>query len=229
NGVNMEHWTPEAAGADFKLPFILEPLQPFQKELNVLSGLTLDKARPNGDGPGDHARAMSAFLTGSQPRKTSGADIRAGLSVDQFAAQKVGTKTKFASLELGCDRGLQAGNCDSGYSCAYSANISWRSDSTPMAKEIDPRLVFERLFTDGPPGEVKESQYKRNEYKKSILDFVADDANRLKNKVSATDQRKLDEYLTGVRELETGINRAGLEHVKSPPGVAVPPGIPKEY
>src|SRR5439155_20326392 len=122
NGVNMEHWTPEAAGADFKLPFILEPLQPFQKELNVLSGLTLDKARPNGDGPGDHARAMSAFLTGSQPRKTSGSDIRVGVSVDQVAALKVGRNTPLPSLEVGCEKGQQAGNYDSGYSCASSSN-----------------------------------------------------------------------------------------------------------
>ncbi len=229
NGVIVPAWTPTAEGVLAELPATLEPLAPFKNDLLVFSGLTCDKARPHGDGPGDHARAMSAFLTGSQPRKTSGADIKVGISIDQFAAQKVGNRTKFPSLELGCDRGLQAGNCDSGYSCAYSANISWRGESTPMAKEIDPRLVFERLFTDGPAGEIKESQYKRNEYKKSILDFVADDANRLKGKISATDQRKLDEYLTGVRELETRINRAGLENVKAPPGVAVPPGIPKEY
>src|SRR5947208_3454121 len=118
NGVIVPAWTPGAEGALGELPETLQPLAAFKNDLLVFSGLTCDKARPHGDGPGDHARAMSAFLTGSQPRKTSGADIRAGLSVDQFAAQKVGTKTKFASLELGCDRGLQAGNCDSGYSCA---------------------------------------------------------------------------------------------------------------
>src|SRR5262249_20944785 len=118
NGAHMRDWTPAAVGCDFELPATLKALGPFQKDLLVLSGLTCDKARPHGDGPGDHARAMSAFLTGSQPRKTSGADIKAGMSIDQFAASKVGKATRFPSLELGCDRGLQAGNCDSGYSCA---------------------------------------------------------------------------------------------------------------
>src|SRR5262249_61217751 len=125
NGKNMAHWTPKAVGDKFDLPSILEPLQPVKDQLLVLSGLTLDKARPNGDGPGDHARAMSSFLTGRQARKTSGADIRIGISVDQLAAQHVGQKTRFPSLELGIERGLNAGNCDSGYSCAYSANLSW--------------------------------------------------------------------------------------------------------
>ena len=126
-----------------------------RRTLLVLSGLTLDKARPNGDGPGDHARAMAAFLTGRQPRKTDGADIRVGVSVDQVAAQKVGKATRFASLEIGCEGGKNAGNCDSGYSCAYSANLSWRSESTPVAKEVNPRLVFERLFGDPGKGDDK--------------------------------------------------------------------------
>src|SRR5262249_1383214 len=158
NGIHMADWTPAAEGNLMELPPTLEPLKLFQQELMVLSGLTLDKARPNGDGPGDHARAMAAFLTGSQARKTHGADIRVGISVDQVAAQKVGKNTKFASLELGCEGGRQAGNCDSGYSCAYSSNLSWRTDSTPMAKEIDPQLVFERLFADGSKGEIGASK-----------------------------------------------------------------------
>src|SRR5437899_3273153 len=207
NGVNMTHWTPAAEGSGFELPAGLEPLKPFKQDLLVLSRLTCDKARAHGDGGGDHARAMSAFLTGRQPRKTHGADIRAGISADQLAALKAGQSTKFASLELGCDRGLQSGNCDSGYSCAYSANLSWRSDSTPMAKEIDPRLVFERLFSTGEKGEAAISRAKREQYHKSILDFVAEDASQLKGKLGTTDQRKLDEYLTGVREIEQRLAR----------------------
>src|SRR5579871_6844787 len=112
NGIDMANWTPAAEGALTKLPATLEPLAPFQNDLLVLSGLTLDKARPHGDGPGDHARAMAAFLTGSQPRKTHGADIRAGISVDQLAAQKIGKATRFASLEVGCEGGKSSGNCD---------------------------------------------------------------------------------------------------------------------
>src|SRR5436309_418715 len=132
NGVNRAGWTPAAEGKLAKPEDILAPLAPPRDYVNVISGLALDKARPNGDGPGDHARAMSAFLTGRQPRKTHGADIRVGVSVDQVAANHLGKETRFPSLEIGCDRGLNAGNCDSGYSCAYSANLSWKSENMPM-------------------------------------------------------------------------------------------------
>src|SRR4051794_28552546 len=136
NGKHMPDWTPAAVGENFELPYIMEPLAQVKQQLLVVSGLAQDHGRPHGDGPGDHARALASFLTGSQPRKTHGADIKVGVSVDQVAARKVGQQTKFASLELGCDRGAQAGNCDSGYSCSYSTNISWRSDTTPQAKEV---------------------------------------------------------------------------------------------
>src|SRR5689334_14405545 len=115
NGVHMPDWRPTTEGADFALPRTLEPLAEVRDSLSVLTGLTADKARPNGDGPGDHARAMAAFLTGAQPKKTSGANIKVGVSVDQHVASKVGKDTKFASLEIGCEGGRQAGNCDSGY------------------------------------------------------------------------------------------------------------------
>ena len=143
NGVNMAEWKPKEEGKLTRLPAVLEPLKNVQEYVQVLSGLECHKAWANGDGPGDHARAMSAFLTGCQARKTHGADIKSGISVDQFAAEKVGKATRFASLELGCEKGLNAGNCDSGYSCAYSANLSWRSETLPMAKEVNPRSVFE--------------------------------------------------------------------------------------
>src|SRR5207249_7958186 len=134
----------------------------------------------------------SSFLTGRQPRKTSGADIRVGISADQHVAQAVGDNTKFPSLELGIERGQQAGNCDSGYSCAYSSNLSWRGESTPNAKEIDPKLVFERLFGGGNAGENAAAREKRERYRKSILDFVEEDAKRLKGQLGAADLRKLD-------------------------------------
>ena len=133
NGVVVPDWFPKTEGKLGDLPDILKPLTPFKDSLNVLSNMTLDKARANGDGPGDHARAMSTFLTGRQPRKTHGADIRIGISADQHVANAIGDKTRFPSLELGIERGQQAGNCDSGYSCAYSSNLSWRGEATPNA------------------------------------------------------------------------------------------------
>jgi hypothetical protein len=229
NGVHMPDWRPTAVGTRFELPYILEPLKNVQDKLTVLTGLTADKARPNGDGPGDHARALAAILTGCQPKKTHGADIRVGVSVDQFAAQRVGKHTKFPSLELGIDRGAQAGNCDSGYSCAYSSNISWSSESTPVAKEIDPRLVFERLFSNGVKKEVEASLEKRDRYKKSILDFVLEDARSLRSQLGVTDQRKLDEYLTGIREIERRLARIETENGQLPEGYKKPTGVPKEY
>jgi hypothetical protein len=229
NGVNMAEWTPRGEGADFKLPSILEPLQPFQKDLTVLTGLALDAAWAHGDGGGDHARAMASFLTGIHPRKTAGSDIRAGVSVDQVAAQKVGHRTKFASLEIGCERGLQAGACDTGYSCAYSGNISWKGESLPMAKETDPRLVFERLFAGPVKGEADEARARRDRYKKSVLDFVSEDAAVLRSRVGGNDRRKLDEYLDGVRELEVRVERAGRGPEQAPPGAVKPAGIPKDY
>ncbi len=230
NGANMSEWTPSATGTSFELSPLLETLKPFRQEMTVLSGLTLDKARANGDGPGDHARAMSVFLTGRQPRKTSGADIKVGMSIDQLAALKMGDNTPFPSLEIGCDKGLQAGNCDSGYSCAYSANLSWRTESTPQPKEVDPRQVFERLFA-GNSKELAESRARRERDRKSILDFVAEDAHQLRKDLGATDQRKLDEYLSGVREVELRLEKAANKTFKEvpTPRMPKPTGIPREY
>jgi hypothetical protein len=218
NGVNMDDWTPRALGTDYVLPRSLEPLAPVKNELLVFSGLTCDKARPNGDGPGDHARAMSAFLTGRQARKTSGADIRAGTSVDQVAAQRMGTATRFPSLEIGIEGGRQAGNCDSGYSCAYSSNLSWRSEGTPNPKEINPRLVFDRLFAGGRNDPTRAMN-------QSILDFVREDANRLRSQLGSADLRRLDEYLTSIREIERRVNQAGPAP-QTANGVQRPSGIP---
>jgi len=231
NGAHMPDWTPRTEGAGFELPRTLEPLAGVKDRLLVLSGLTADKARANGDGPGDHARAMSAFLTGCQPKKTAGADIRVGISVDQMAAMKVGMKTKFPSLEIGCEGGRQAGSCDSGYSCAYSSSISWRSESTPMIKEVDPRLLFERLFSNQDPNEAAASRAKREQYTKSILDFVQEDANDLRRRLGQADQRKMDEYLTSIRELEQRIQRTEKGQVAEAklPDMAKPTGIPREY
>jgi hypothetical protein len=224
NGVNMAEWTPKAEGANFELPAVLEPLAGLKQHLLVLTGLAADKARPNGDGPGDHARALAAFLTGCQPRKTDGTDIKAGVSVDQVAAARIGDNTRLPSLEIGCDRGAMAGNCDSGYSCVYSSTISWRSATTPVPKEVNPKLVFERLFGGGRDAD----RDRRDRDRKSILDFVKEDAGSLRTRLGVNDQRKLDEYFSALRDVEQRIERVEkMPEVK--PNYAKPDGIPAKY
>ena len=183
NGVHMPDWTPRSTGAGFELPPILEPLRAVKDDLLVLSGLTLNPARALGDGGGDHARAMASFLTGRHPRKTDGADLRAGISVDQLAAQAIGQATRFPSLEIGCEGGRNAGECDHGYSCAYQSNLSWRSESTPVAKQINPRLVFDRLFGGRVRRARRERRPRGDRRRKSILDFVGEDARRLQEEL----------------------------------------------
>lgn len=229
NGIDMENWTPMSDGAGYELPSTLEPLQPFKDSFNVLTGLTQQKAAANGDGPGDHARALATFLTGTQARKTNGADIRAGVSVDQLAAMELAKHTRFASLELGCDPAAMAGNCDSGYSCAYSSNISWKSESQPVPKEVDPKLVFERLFSSGRPGETEAARERRLKYNKSVLDFVSDDARKLHAQLGGSDRRKLDEYLTAVRELELRIAKSGQQDDLAALQSKKPAGIPSKF
>lgn len=228
NGIHMPDWTPTSTAADFKLPYLLEPLAPVRDRLLVLSGLAHDKARSNGDGAGDHARAAAVFLTGCQPRKTSGANIKAGVSVDQIAAARLGEATRLASLELGCDESAGAGNCDSGYSCAYNSNISWKTESMPMAKETDPRLVFERLFGSGRDRDEAQAQAERQARRRSVLDYVRADAERLERSLAGTDRHKLDEYLTNVRELERRLERVETERAAAlPPGFTPPDEIPE--
>jgi hypothetical protein len=225
NGKNMADWTPKAEGPLGELPAILEPLAGFKEDFSVLTGLTADKARPHGDGGGDHARALSAFLTGCQPRKTDGVDIRVGVSADQVAAARIGDRTRLPSLEIGCEAGAMAGNCDSGYSCVYSSTMSWRSATQPLPKEVNPKLVFERLFGAGGDAE----RARRDDARKSVLDFVREDTADLKGKLGATDQRKLDEYFSAVRDIELRIQKAEkLPPVKTPE-YKVPATVPANY
>ncbi|HND53450.1 MAG TPA: DUF1552 domain-containing protein, partial [Pirellulaceae bacterium] len=229
NGKNMADWTPESEGTDYKLPRILEPLAELRNDFCILTGLTQQKANANGDGGGDHARALTTFLTGVQAKKTFGADIHAGVSVDQVAARQIGRNSRFPSLEIGADAGGQSGNCDSGYSCAYSSNIAWRNDTQPVPKENNPKLIFERLFSNGREGESAEARAKRERYNKSILDFVRDDARQLDKQLGATDRRKLDEYLSAVREVEQRIARASQPVESQNIGLKKPSGIPSSY
>jgi len=226
NGVNMKEWKPQQDGALGELPSTLAKLEAHKKDFSVLTGLTADKARANGDGGGDHARALSAYLTGCQPRKTDGTDIRAGVSVDQVAAGRLASKTRFGSIELGTEAGSMAGNCDSGYSCVYSSTMSWRSATQPLPKEVNPKLVFERLFGSGS----KLEREKRDAQRKSVLDIVKADFGELNGKLGKSDQRKLDEYFSAVRDLELRIERAAtMPDPKAPENFAAPTGIPANY
>lgn len=225
NGMNMKYWTPGAEGVGYELTPTLQPLAGLRNKFSILSGLTQRNAFDLGDGPGDHARSTAVWLTGVHPKKTSGADIKNGISVDQVAAQRLGKNTRFASLELGCEKGALAGDCDSGYSCAYSSSVSWSSESTPVAKEVNPRLVFERLF--GTESDGDENRGRRQRFQLSILDFVADEAAALKARLGLRDQKKMDEYLSGIRDIEQRLER--IEKENKTPGVAKPTGIPRDY
>ena len=224
NGQHMPDWTPRGEGRDFELSPIMEPLARLKPKLTVLSGLAADKARPHGDGGGDHARAMAAFLTGAHPKKTDGTSIRNGTSVDQIAAAMVGGETRLPSLEIGADKGAMAGDCDSGYSCVYSSTMSWRSPTQPVPKEVNPKVVFDRLFGDGDPAAAA-----RAARRSSILDFVREDTHGLERRLAAGDRRKLDEYFTAVRDIEQRIERAAALPPVEPPGMAPPAGIPGDY
>ena len=229
NGVNKDKWYPEGGAGDLKLSPTLEPLASLRDKVCLLEHLGHNNGRALGDGAGDHARSSAVFLTGAHPRKTAGPDIKVGASIDQLIARHVGGQTRFASLELGAERGANAGNCDSGYSCAYSANVSWRDEKTPVNKEVNPRAVFDRLFGETGTSPMYSGAGQKAEFHRSILDLVMEDAKRLHGKVGAADQAKLDEYLTGVREIERrvgdgkGTVRVGdVDYVQ-------PDGVPRDY
>ena len=229
NGVHMPAWTPRMTGTGLELTEILEPLRAVKDDLLVLSGLTLNPARALGDGGGDHARAMASFLTGRHPRKTDGANLCAGLSVDQLAARSLGRSTRFATLEIGCEGGRNGGECDHGYSCAYQSNLSWQSESTPVAKQINPRLVFDRLFGEPGKGAGAQDPARAARRRKSILDFVGGEARQLERALGPSDRRKLNEYLTGVREVEQRIERAQPAVHLGAAKYPRPLGIPTDY
>ena len=229
NGVIQEAWTPTAAGPSYEFTRTLKSLEPHRDDFLVLSGLTHNTGRALGDGAGDHARAASSFLTGIHPKKTAGADIRLGTSVDQVAANAIGGQTRFASMELGIEPGRLAGNCDSGYSCAYSNSVSWRGEKTPNPPEIDPSSVFERMFGDVEAPLDPAAAARRRERQQSVLDHVLDDADRLLSSVGPTDRQKLDEYFTSLRDVEKRIAAAGTERDAPKPTMARPQGIPANY
>lgn len=226
NGAHMEDWTPAKEGTDYELTPILQPLSAVRDDVLVLSGLTCDKARPNGDGAGDHARASSAYLTGAQARKTAGANFRSGVSADQLAAQKLGDRTRLSSLELGIEKFRGSGNCDSGYSCVYEHTLAWRNATTPLPTEVNPQIIFDRLFSDKPNDPDRQ---KRSRLRASVLDAVLDDAHSLERQLGGADRQKLDQYLTSVRDLEDRIKRSDkLPPIVLPEGTKKPEELPAD-
>ena len=224
----MDRWNPSGSGADWALSQTLEPLASVRSAVQVIAGLKHDKANANGDGAGDHARANATFLTGAQAYKTAGSDIRVGVSADQVAAEQIGHQSRLPSLELSCDRVRQSGHCDSGYSCAYQYNLSWRNESTPMTPEVNPRSVFERLFGGMNPATTAERRARQLTTRRSVLDFVLESARDLSRQACDSDRQKLDQYLESVRATERRIEQAEQMSAELPDD-AGPAGIPESY
>jgi hypothetical protein len=222
-GAIMEHWTPAREGADYELSKTLAPLKEVQQDVLVLSNFVHDKARPHGDGGGDHDRDPATFLTGAHARKSQ-TDIFIGQSVDQYAAERIGNQTRLPSLELATEPGGQAKKCE--YSCAYSGHISWKTPTVPMAKEVRPRAVFERMF--GGKNDPA-AQARRLYTRRSVLDFVAEDARRLSKQLGAGDRQKLEQYFASVREVEQRIERVADQPRQAAPDMQVPDGIPHTW
>jgi hypothetical protein len=228
NGIVMADWKPTRPGKVFTFPKTLRPLEPYRGDLLVLTGLAHHNANELGDGPGDHARAAACFLTGVHPKKTAGADIRNGVSADQIAAQALAAQTRLPSIELGCEESRTVGNCDSGYSCAYTNSISWRAAASPLPPETNPRLAFERLFGDNETAD-PEARARRARERSSILDLVAERSRELVGTLGPSDRRKLDEYQYAVREIERQIERAERDPRRVVPPIESPPGIPETF
>jgi hypothetical protein len=223
NGIMMPWWTPKTEGAGFEFPDILKPLEPSRDHLRVLSGLN----GVNGGGP--HAGASTRFLTATAARH-SDSDLVAGVSMDQFAARQLGQYTQLASLELAIEGRDFAGSCDIGYSCGYTNTIAWRSETTPLPMENDPRVVFERLFGDGGTTDAK-TRAARLKTDRSILDAVTEKTASLQSRLGAKDRAKLSDYLEAVRDVERRIQRAEEQSASNPevPSVAQPAGVPTRY
>src|SRR3982750_433029 len=177
NGIMMDGWNPSYEGRLQELPRILKPLEPLKDDINVIGNLTHNTGRALLDGAGDHGRCCGSYLTGIQVKKST-SNIKAGVSMDQIVAPQVGRQNRFPSLEIGLEDARQSGDCDSGYSCAYTNNLAWRSETQPLPPVLDPRALFERLFGNGevlsPEQKVIQSKYRR-----SILDFVTEDTKKL--------------------------------------------------
>jgi hypothetical protein len=228
NGIDMRHFTPREYGPlTDDLPQVLAPLAPHRRDLNVLSHLTAHWGRPLLAGAGDHGRALAAYMTGMEVAKEV-TNLRSGISADQVAANAIGHLTRLPSLEVGLEEARMAGNCDNGYSCAYVYNVSWKTASHPLPPIADPRLLFERLF--GTDADISpEARARRFAMRSSILDNTIGDTEKLVRALGGSDQRKLDEYLTSVREVELQVERAATDGMLIDPGIQKPFGVPADF
>jgi hypothetical protein len=228
NGIIMKDWTPAAEGAGYEFMPAMKALEPFRENMLVLSGLAQVNGRALGDGAGDHARAGATWLTGVHPKKTEVA-IHAGISADQMLARELGKQTQLGSLEVGLESPSLAGDCDSGYSCAYTNTISWRNPTTPMPVEVNPRAVFERMFGDGESTDAVARLASMKE-QSSILDYIRGDVARLSNGLGGSDRNKLDQYLEAIRDIERRIQKAEEQNATMKmPVMERPTGIPDEF
>jgi len=227
NGMVMDAWNPTYEGKFQTLPRSLKPLEPFKDDIIQLGNLTHNTGRALLDGAGDHGRCCGSYLTGIQVKKSL-IEIKNGVSFDQIVAQEVGHQTRFPSLELGMEDARQAGDCDSGYSCAYTNNLAWRSETQPLPPTLDPRAMFERMFGTGLPMTPAE-RARQSKYRRSILDFVTEDTHRLESNLGPTDRRKLDEYLSSIREVERQIERAETDNKQIDPKMDKPYGVPADF
>jgi hypothetical protein len=228
NGIDMRHWTPAAEGPFGPMTGILAPLEAVKKDVLVLSNLTANWGRPLLVGAGDHGRALAAYMSGVQVYRTAGADLKLGVSPDQLAASVNGHLTKLPSLEIGLEEIRQAGNCDNGYSCAYAYNVSWKTETQPLPPISDPRIMFERLFGSDVV-EAPAARARRLAMRRSILDDVMVDTTKLQSTLGGSDRRKVDEYLTSVREIEQQVARAERDGLVIDPGMEKPFGVPTEF
>ena len=229
NGIMMPWWTPAAEGAGFAFPSILKSLEPYRDHLLVLSGLNSRPPEGSTDGGGaPHARAATRFLTDVRPKFTMGSDLHAGTSIDQILAKELGKHTELASLELSLESTESAGACDPGYSCAYTSTISWRSESTPLPMENNPRTLFERLFGDGSSTDPA-ARLARMQQQRSVLDSVSQKVASLQRGLGSGDRAKLGEYLESVRDVERRIQNAEAQRFDNLPTVDHPAGIPATF
>ena len=227
-GENMFLWTPKGEGTSFELSPILSPLSAFKDQMIIPSGLAHRMAESMGDGNGEHSRASAVWLNGVHPKRTEGADVQAGTTLDQLAAQQIGKDTQLPSLEVALENSYVVGNCDNGYSCVYTNTISWRTPSTPLPMEHNPRVVFELLFGEGGTAQ---QRLRRMAEDRSILDSVTEDIARLERTLGVGDRVRVDQYLDAVREIERRIQRAEAQAGQSllPPTLDRPVGIPESF
>lgn len=224
NGVNGRLWQPKGTSSKYEMGQTFAPVENMREHFQVYSGFEHKNATRGPDGAGAHARGSATFLTGARARKTAGSDIHVGVSVDQLAAMAAKDLTRFPSLEMTSSIVRKAGKCDSGYSCAYQFNIAWRSETQPLTPESSPRAIFERLFGSGSSKERSNSLGQRYASKRSMLDFISEDAKALNKYLGRNDQVKIDEYLTGVREIEQQIEKIEALGLPPDPGVDAPEG-----